>query len=66
MRKQVVVRLVVDVPDEMVGRGGRRDEETAARQYVADLLRRLPAGMLADYEVVRVEKALPNKALWSE
>jgi hypothetical protein len=66
MRKQVVIRLFVDVPEDLTRRNGVRDEETAARQYVADLLRRLPAGMLADYEVLRVEKALPNKALWSE
>ncbi len=31
-----------------------------------ELLRRLPAGLVADWEVLRVEKTLPNKALWSE
>lgn len=67
MRKQVVVRLVVDVPEGQAGRGGRvPDEDAAARQYVNELLRRLPAGMIADWEVLRVDKTLPNKALWSE
>lgn len=66
MRHRVVVRLVVDVPDDATGRDGRKDEETAARRYVSELMGRLPAGMLADFEVMRVEKAQADKALWSE
>ena len=66
MRQRVVVRLLVDVPDDVAGRGGRQDEETAARRYVSELLARLPAGLLADFEVMRIEKARPEKAPWSE
>ena len=66
MRQQVVVRLFVDLPDEATSRGVRWDAESTARRYVAELLGRLPAGMLADFEVLRVEQARPGKALWSE
>ncbi|MBI4499164.1 MAG: hypothetical protein HY689_14840 [Chloroflexi bacterium] len=66
MRRWVVVRLLVDLPDEATGGGRRQDEEAVARRHISELLGKLPTGLLADFEVLRVEKSQPGKAIWSE